>query len=120
MAAQTEGSDDPPAESRRRRRSWSLEEKRRIIAESREPGASASLVARRHDVNTNMLFTWRRQLEDGDAAPGQPMSFVPAAIAAEAPAGASCSGMSERIEIVLASGVRVIVGSDVGESALAR
>jgi hypothetical protein len=26
------------------------------------PGASVSIVARRHDVNSNQLFRWRRQL----------------------------------------------------------
>jgi transposase len=119
MAVQKEISDGGTAEGRRQRRTWSLDQKRRIVAESREPGASASLVARRHDVNTNMLFTWRRQLGDGDAAPGQPLSFVPAAIAAEAPA-APCPRGSGRIEIVLGSGARVIVGMDVDESALAR
>jgi transposase len=33
-----------------RRRRWSLEEKLRIVAESREPGASVRAVAARHDV----------------------------------------------------------------------
>lgn len=37
------------------------EENRRIVAETFEPGASVSVVARRHDVNADMLFTWRRQ-----------------------------------------------------------
>jgi transposase len=46
--------DDPPA---LRRRSWSLEEKRRIVDESVEVGASIAEVARRHDLNTNQLFT---------------------------------------------------------------
>jgi transposase len=111
-----DGIEEGPA---RRRRTWSAEEKRRIIAESLAPGASASLVARRYDVNTNMLFTWRRQLGAGEASSGQPVSFVPATIATEA-SGAPCSGGRDRIEIVLASGARVIVGTDVDESALAR
>jgi transposase-like protein len=42
---------------------------RRIVAECLEPGASVSLVARRHDLNTNMLFTWQRQLRAGATAP---------------------------------------------------
>jgi hypothetical protein len=46
---------------RRRRRQWSAAEKRRIVAEADEPGASVSVVARRYDLNTNMLFTWRRE-----------------------------------------------------------
>ena len=49
----------------RRRRSWSVDEKRRMVEESLEPGASMSVVARRHDVNANLLFSWRRQFQDG-------------------------------------------------------
>jgi hypothetical protein len=35
------------------RRRWSLEVKRQLVAETLEPGASVSIVARRHDVNAN-------------------------------------------------------------------
>ena len=33
-----------------------------MVAETQAPGASVSVVARRHDVNSNQLFRWRRQL----------------------------------------------------------
>src|SRR5207302_2951994 len=36
--------------------------KRQMVAETQAPGASVSIVARRHDVNSNQLFRWRRQL----------------------------------------------------------
>jgi transposase len=36
--------------------------KRQIVAETLEPGSSVSIVARRHDVNSNQLFKWRREL----------------------------------------------------------
>jgi transposase len=48
---------------RRRRRSTA--EKLAIIAETREPGMTVSLVARRHDLAPNQLFTWRRLAEQG-------------------------------------------------------
>ena len=103
----------------RRRRGWTPEEKQRIVAESFVSGTSVSVVARRHDVNTNLLFTWRRQLRGSSAGPpDQPGGFVPAAIAVEPPA--ACPRGSGRIEVVLASGIRVIVGTEVDESALAR
>src|SRR6478672_5573262 len=57
------------ARSRRKRRSWTLEEKRRIVDESLEEGASIALVARRHDLNANQLFTWRRQFGVGGFEP---------------------------------------------------
>jgi transposase len=43
-----------------RRRRWSAAEKMRMVEESQEPGASVSLVVRRHGVSPNQLFTWRR------------------------------------------------------------
>jgi len=48
--------------ARRRRRSYSEDEKQRLVAESCEPGASVSSVAQRHAINANLLFTWRRQM----------------------------------------------------------
>ena len=45
----------------RRRGHWTNDEKRRIVAESFEEGTSVAAVARRHDLNTNLLFSWRRQ-----------------------------------------------------------
>ena len=45
-----------------RRREWPPALKRQMVAETLEPGASVSIVARRHDVNTNQLFKWRREL----------------------------------------------------------
>ncbi len=44
----------------RRRREYSEAFKRRVVALSLEPGASVSQVAQRHRINTNLLFTWRR------------------------------------------------------------
>lgn len=43
----------------------SVEEKRRLVAESLIPGASVAEVARRHGVNANLLFVWRRLEERG-------------------------------------------------------
>ena len=50
----------PPAMTKRRQYSEAL--KRQMVAETQAPGASVSIVARRHDVNSNQLFRWRRQL----------------------------------------------------------
>ncbi|HUI34775.1 MAG TPA: transposase [Stellaceae bacterium] len=45
-----------------KRRTWSEALKRQIVAETEEPGSSVSVVARRHDVNANQVFKWRREL----------------------------------------------------------
>jgi transposase len=43
----------------------SLAEKRSIVAETLVPGASVALVARRHGMNANLLFSWRRLHQRG-------------------------------------------------------
>lgn len=48
-----------------RRRHWSTEQKLRIIEESFEPGETVSSVARRHSVAPNLLFRWRRLMNEG-------------------------------------------------------
>ena len=42
-----------------RRRRWTASAKVRIVEETFEPGMTVSLVARRHGVAPNQLFTWR-------------------------------------------------------------
>jgi transposase len=48
-----------------RRRFRTVEEKRRIVEEALEPGASVSRVARTHGMNANQLFSWRRLYLEG-------------------------------------------------------
>lgn len=119
--------DDVPGAVRRRRRTWSQAEKEQIVAASYAPGASVSEVARRHDVNANLVFTWRRQAGEG-AADGQasapalvPVTVVPEE--PEAPAASSTADGAHRagmMEIDLGDGRRVRVGRDVDVTALRR
>jgi len=111
--------DDPPAH-RRRRRSWSLEEKRRIVDESLEDGASIAEVARRHDLNTNQLFTWRRQFGVDLAAPQDLAPILPVTITPDTATEYSAPGSTGQMEIVLAEGDRILVWSDVETAALSR
>lgn len=71
-----------------RRRHWSDEAKERIVAETLEPGAVVSEVARRWQVSPQQVFAWRRQARVGSAKAG--MLAVPAflPIVAGAPATA--------------------------------
>lgn len=50
-----------------RRRRWSDEERLQILAEAFAPGASVSAVARRHDISTARIYTWRRRLRQTPA-----------------------------------------------------
>ena len=118
----TEREKQAAGDGARRRRLWSDEEKRQIVAETLAPGASVSIVARRHDLNANMLFTWRRQIGTSALLPaGDAVTFVPAAITTEAAStGSRESPLAGRMEIVLADGGRIITGKDVDAAALAR
>src|SRR5262249_17827938 len=54
-------------------------EKVRIVEETFEPGMTVSLVARRHGVAPNQLFTWRRLVVEGAlTAAGSGEQVVPA------------------------------------------
>jgi hypothetical protein len=69
-------------------RHWPVQDKRRIVEETFVPGASVSLVARKHDINSNMLFRWRREYQRGDFGPGlkpvkSSQGFVPLGVIGE-------------------------------------
>ena len=97
--------------ARRVRRFWSEEEKRRIVAQSYAPGVSVSVVARRYDVNSNLIFTWRRDPRYKPAAEDTP-SFLPVEVVPDAPPPEPVGSSEGRIEIALSNGHRVsVVGS---------
>jgi transposase len=48
-----------------RRRRWAAEEKRALVEEAEQPGASVSSVARKYGINPNQLFHWRRLIRQG-------------------------------------------------------
>jgi transposase len=52
--------------SHRVRRFRSVAEKRQIVNQTLEPGASVALVARAHGLNANQVFKWRRAFERGE------------------------------------------------------
>ncbi|EZP83428.1 MULTISPECIES: IS66-like element accessory protein TnpA [Sphingomonadaceae] len=52
-----------------RRRRWNDEERQEILNEAFAPGACVAEVARRHDVSTALVYTWRRKLRDAVVEP---------------------------------------------------
>jgi transposase len=52
-----------------RRRRWSDEQRLQILTEAFAPGVSPTEVARRHEVSTGQLYTWRKKLCVGAVAP---------------------------------------------------
>ncbi|MGB5086215.1 MAG: transposase [Methylocystis silviterrae] len=114
------GSDGDRAALRRRRRSWSLDEKRRIVDESLADGASIAEVARHYDLNANQLFTWRRQFGVEPVTPKELAPILPVTIAPDTTAADSDLRSTGQMEIVLAEGDRIIVWADVETAALSR
>ena len=121
------------------RRRWTLEEKRRIVAESYSAPRIVSATARRHGLTPSQLFTWRRLDSEGrltadedeprfvpaiaaDGPPATPLTPAPMCLPAAPEAATVSSGAVARgvMEIVLPGGCRVIVDKDVNGAALAR
>lgn len=101
-----------------RRRKWSDDAKARIVAETAQPGAVVTEVARRWQVTPQQVFDWRRQARRAlaaAAAPAEP-TFVP--IVSEPPALApepvsAPARAVPSIEVQLADAVlRVASGTD--------
>jgi transposase len=44
-----------------RRRSWTADQKSRIVAESLGPELTPTEVARKHGISTGQLYTWRQR-----------------------------------------------------------
>ncbi|RUW20129.1 transposase, partial [Mesorhizobium sp. M1E.F.Ca.ET.041.01.1.1] len=65
------------------RRHWSVDDKARIIAETLEPNAIISEVARRYGLRPQQVFAWRREARKQAASVQQDSpAFVPAVLAA--------------------------------------
>jgi transposase len=90
------------------RRSWSAEQKARIVAESGAGGETVSAVARRHGLTPQQLFGWRRAARQAALGTGeQRLAFASVMIEAS-------SARTGVIEIIIgAATVRVPAGADV-------
>jgi transposase len=99
-----------------RRRRWSREEKLRIVAESAQPGRTASQVARDHGIARGQLFVWRRQLlAEAIATSVADNAFVPVTIAnepaTETASEPAASSDERAIEIRLLNGIVIMVSN---------
>jgi transposase len=52
-------------ELRAKRQYRSKEERRQIVEETLQPGASVAVIARQHGVNANQVFHWRKLYREG-------------------------------------------------------
>ena len=103
---------------RRRRRVWSDDEKRMICAQTRVAGVSVSQVARRYDVNANLVFTWLRDPRFANVEDDRASAFLPVEIVESGPPPEPAP--DGRIEIELVSGHRVRISGNDDPEVLAR
>lgn len=86
-----------------RRRSWSDEDKARIVAESYVQGETVSAVARRHGMTAQQLFSWRRaarrKVATSENAPFTPV-VVEAREAAPAALTSECKLATVRAHVI--------------------
>lgn len=131
------------AKKPRRRRIWADDEKRMICRQTLVAGVSVSQVARRYDVNANLVFNWLRDVRyapseaeaETAVSPGPsdeqalPIRFLPVDLvggsgspeAATSPAETgTTSGAAGLIEIELAGGHRLRITGTYDPDALAR
>src|SRR5215813_14812475 len=113
-----------------RRRRWGREDKLRIVRESLAPNAVVTEVARRHEISTGLLYTWRKQALAGllggfmlvRIVANAETSTLPAIEEAKESAGEETKPAVGRsrglIEVVWPNGVVVRIGADVDGRAL--
>lgn len=108
-----------------RRRHWTAEEKLRIVEESLARPRMASATARRHEISRSLLTRWRREAREGSLG-GEAGEVRFAAVAVTdgpvRPGGVAPvpPEVSERVEIVLVGGRRVLVDPAIDPAALTR
>jgi transposase len=92
-----------------------MQERRAIVEETLLPGASVSRVARRHDVNANQVFYWRKRYREGQLGGGAASSLLPVKIANERTTGAvkedDFLARSGTLEIKLSKGTLRVAGT---------
>ena len=90
------------------RRRRLVEEKRWIVEQTLEPGASVARVARAHGVNANQVFAWRRLYRKGllGAKGAGSMRFLPVAIS-DVPVSATAQGICDGARSTLSGTIQV-------------
>lgn len=98
-----------------RKRRRTIQEWREIVEETLVPGTSVSRVARRHDVNANQLFYWRKLYREGRLGSEAATPLLPVKVSEERPAeAAKWEGLALRsgtMEIKVSKGTIRVAGA---------
>jgi transposase len=88
-----ESAIQPVAGIKEKRRYRTVEERRRIVEETLAEGVSVAVVARRHGVNANQVFQWRKLYQSGllepssQQRPRNTARLLPVTVVGEAESG---------------------------------
>ncbi len=108
--------DNVPIKPRRRHHDQAF--KQRVLAEVLAGTESVSVIARRHDINANLLFKWKRLYLAGRAGSDEATQLVPIQVGDlvgdQAPDPVACG----RIEIVMGVDRWITVHGNVSRDAL--
>ena len=95
----------------KKRQKRSVEEKRRIVEETLAAGASVARVARRHAVNANQVFYWRKKYREGRLGKTQLSKLLPVTVSDNACAKSVSSPSADgSLEIKLSKGTVRVAG----------
>ena len=89
----------------------SRQERRQIVEETMKPGASVVLVARKHGVNANQVFAWRRMYRNGRLEIVASAALLPVKISDAIPTPAQSQRKSKPIR-------RGVIDIDLGHARL--
>jgi len=98
----------------KKRQKRSVEEKRRIVEETLAAGASVARVARRHAVNANQVFYWRKKYREGRLGKSPSSKLLPVTLSlSDSTCGkpASWSSTAGSLEIKLSKGTIRVAGN---------
>jgi transposase len=116
------------------RRKYTIAEKRGIAEETLRAGASVAVVARRHGINANLVFGWRRLYQQGllsETAPSKAAPLLPVKVAtptvlpterakAVTPAATAVASKRSSVEIEFPGGQRLRIHGRLDRTLLMR
>ena len=104
------------------RRQYSTAFKRKVVEETINGKDSVSVVARRYDINANMLFRWRREYSTGQYS-GSSQPLIPVSVSIDpvmtcTPGAPSAVPATGHVQVTLNNGHQVMVTGQVEPSQL--
>jgi transposase len=114
---------------------YSLDFKLKVLKETFAPGTSVAVVARRHGMNANVIFRWKKEFREGRLGEGAPRAdkqlresdFVPVRVVQDVPALPAPERIKPAarakpgvIHLTLPGGFALRVDADIDDAALRR